>query len=44
MQGAACKSSCPRSSHCPPLDVDTVIIRENTEGEYCGVEHEVGWG
>lgn len=22
-------------------DVDTVIIRENTEGEYCGVEHEV---
>jgi isocitrate dehydrogenase (NAD+) len=21
--------------------VDTVIIRENTEGEYCGVEHEV---
>lgn len=22
-------------------DVNTVIIRENTEGEYCGVEHEV---
>jgi isocitrate dehydrogenase (NAD+) len=22
-------------------DVDLVIIRENTEGEYCGVEHEV---
>jgi len=25
----------------PYEDVDTVIIRENTEGEYCGVEHEV---
>eukprot|EP00050_Salpingoeca_kvevrii_P006264 m.288354 g.288354 ORF g.288354 m.288354 type:complete len:361 (+) comp11953_c0_seq1:35-1117(+) len=25
----------------PYDDVDTVIIRENTEGEYCGVEHEV---
>lgn len=23
------------------VDVDTVIIRENTEGEYCGVEHTV---
>lgn len=22
-------------------DVDTVLIRENTEGEYCGIEHEV---
>lgn len=25
----------------PYDDVDTVIVRENTEGEYCGVEHEV---
>lgn len=23
-------------------DVDTVLIRENTEGEYSGIEHEVG--
>jgi isocitrate/isopropylmalate dehydrogenase len=22
-------------------DVDVVVIRENTEGEYCGIEHEV---
>lgn len=22
-------------------DVDTVLIRENTEGEYSGIEHEV---
>lgn len=25
----------------PYEDVDTVIIRENTEGEYSGIEHEV---
>jgi len=25
----------------PYDNVDTVLIRENTEGEYCGVEHEV---
>ena len=23
------------------VDVDLIIVRENTEGEYCGVEHEV---
>ncbi len=27
------------SSFC--IDVNTVIVRENTEGEYFGVEHEV---
>lgn len=25
----------------PYDDVDTVLIRENTEGEYSGIEHEV---
>lgn len=24
-------------------DVDLVTIRENTEGEYSGIEHEVSW-
>lgn len=29
----------------PYDNVDTVIIRENTEGEYSGIEHEVSfWG
>jgi isocitrate/isopropylmalate dehydrogenase len=32
----------------PYDDVNTVLIRENTEGEYSGIEHEVqlscGWG
>lgn len=27
----------------PYDDVDTVLIRENTEGEYSGIEHEVSW-
>lgn len=26
----------------PYDDVNTVLIRENTEGEYSGIEHEVG--
>lgn len=28
----------------PYDNVNTVLIRENTEGEYSGIEHEVGWG
>lgn len=27
----------------PYDNVDTVLIRENTEGEYSGIEHEVGF-
>lgn len=27
----------------PYTDVDLVTIRENTEGEYSGIEHVVSW-
>jgi isocitrate dehydrogenase (NAD+) len=27
----------------PFEDVNSVLIRENTEGEYSGIEHEVGF-
>ena len=37
-----CEDSC--SPVCRHDNVDIVVIRENTEGEYSGLEHEVGVG